>query len=105
MVRETTELQWRAGTWHRDRFPYAQSEHVALKAAEEVGEVARAVNGEVGFNSATGGGSVIEEAADVVIALMVLVDRWTDDDLMAAVDAKLTLLERPGAHRASALGA
>jgi hypothetical protein len=80
-----------------------------LKVASEVGELADAVLADQGTNSATGDGDVLGEAADVVIATMVLLGRWRPgDDLMAAVRDKLNLLCDPSSgHRAalrSALG-
>lgn len=66
--------------------------------------MARAVNAAAGSNRATGGGAILGESADVVIALLVLIDRWESGaDLFEAVGKKLTTLETPGAHRASAL--
>jgi hypothetical protein len=61
-------LQRRVTAWHEVRFPLAQVTNVALKLAEECGEVASAVNAAVGVNSATGKGDVPSELADVVIA-------------------------------------
>lgn len=90
--------------WHIGRFPEAEMVHVALKLNEEAGEVGRAVNGLEGKNSATGGGDVIDECADVLISIYVLVGRWfTREELLEAVETKITMLETPGAHRASAL--
>ncbi len=102
---EDDELQRRAGAWHRSRFPEAEQHHVALKAIEELGEVAEAVNAIAGVNSATANGalSVPAEAADVVIALMVLLDRWHTADLLVEVATKLLVLEDPGSgHRSAA---
>lgn len=96
------DLQSRVGLWHVERFPDAQVEHVALKAAEEVGELASAILGVVGKNSATGGGDPLGEAADVAICLMVLLDRWIGGDLLAAVEWKLAVLNDPNSgHRSS----
>jgi hypothetical protein len=82
--------------WHRERFPMAEMEHVALKACEEVGEVAKAVNGVAGMNSAAGGGDVGAEAADVVITLLVLLGRWFPHvDLVGEVQARLAILTDP----------
>jgi NTP pyrophosphatase (non-canonical NTP hydrolase) len=102
-------LQERIGAWHRSRFPTAQMEHVHIKASEELGEVAEAVNARAGHNWPTGkpASSIEEEAADVVIALMVLVDRWCPGvDLLAEVERKVCVLEDPASgHRSSALAA
>lgn len=77
--------------------------NVALKMSEEVGEVARAVNGLIGVNSATGGGDVVDECADVLIVVYALIGRWfSPEDLWDALDVKLEMLETPGAHKASA---
>lgn len=105
IVASTPTLQNRVGDWHRERFPNAQSEHVALKAAEEVGELASAILAVVGKNSATGKGDPLGEAADVCICLMVLLDRWVGGDLMAAVERKLAVLTDPSSGHRSALGA
>jgi len=100
------DLQRRIGDWHRARFPEAEIENVALKLSEEAGEVARAVNGQVGKNSATGGGSVPDEAADVVIAAMVLVERWCPGvDVLQAVENKLTTLTDPESGHPSSVQA
>lgn len=95
-------LQQRIGEWHRLRFPDADLAHVALKASEEVGELASAVLGEVGMKSATGSGNALKEAADVIVVVMALIERWYGDDLMAAVEEKLAVLNDPmSGHRAS----
>lgn len=99
-------LQKRAGSWHRKRFPNARLELVALKLFEEGGEVASAVLADIGQNSATGDGDVIVEAADVIICLMVLLDRWFDSsDVLAEVDRKLDILNDPTSRHRSALHA
>lgn len=97
------DLQARLVAWHEARFPDAQPEHVVLKTCEEVGEVAKALNGILGANSATGGGDVPAESADTVISLLVLLGRWWPEvDLLAEIEDKVTMLETPGAHTASA---
>jgi hypothetical protein len=103
---ETVTLQKRAASWHSARFPWANEEHVVLKALTELGEVADALIAKNGQDSATGkpGEGVTGEAADVVIALMVLVGRWEKEDLLEAVGKKLSVLETPGAHKASRMG-
>ena len=92
--------------WHVERFPMAEAEHVTLKACEEVGEVAKAINGWAGMNSATGGGDVGAESADVLITLMVLLGRWFPTvDLLAEVRAKYAILTDPtSGHPASIPG-
>lgn len=104
MKLETDNFQSWAGTWHRRRFPTATCEHVLLKAGEELGEVMSAWNSLAGF-SGHGGTfeDFISECADVVIALFVAVDRWTEGSLMQAIEVKLQILSTPGAHRASRL--
>lgn len=97
-------LQSQAVTWHKQRFPNAQVEHVGLKLAEEAGEVASAINAIVGTGSATGKGLVLDESADVLIALLVIVGRWRFDSmesLLEATEKKLEVLLTPGAHPAS----
>ncbi len=96
------EIQDRSCAWNRERFPEAAIEHVALKICEEAGEVARAVLGVAGLNSATGRGDVGAEIADVFISSLVLLGRWFPEiDIYAEIDAKLTALETPGQHRGS----
>ena len=100
-----SSLQERAVSWHATRFPASQRRAVMLKAIAELGEVADAVLSEDSDDPAhrnTGDG-VTGEAADVVIALLVLTGRWPGGDLMTAVARKLTILETPGAHRSSLL--
>lgn len=90
--------------WHKARFPTAEPWMVALKASEEVGELASAVLGQFGRESATGDGDVVAEAADVAIALIVLLGRWYGADLLAAVEEKMKVLTAPhGGHRAALL--
>lgn len=95
------DLQDRAVDWHIKRFPDAEAVHVALKMCEEAGEVCRALNGELGRNSATGYGDVCAEAADVIISTMVLVGRYYGIELYHEVDSKLKILTDPNSgHRA-----
>ena len=95
-------LQQRVALWHQLRFPAADETLVALKAAEEVGELASAVLAKEGRNATTGEGDVLGEAADVVIALMVLIGRWSGDELLDAVERKLAILTDPASgHRAA----
>ena len=95
------ELQERAVRWHAARFPESERGHVMLKATAELGEVADAILFEEGQTPGKASDGVTGEAADVVLCLLIIVGRWSDDDLRAAVDAKLTRLETPGAHKAS----
>jgi NTP pyrophosphatase (non-canonical NTP hydrolase) len=98
------DLPARIVAWHTARFPAAQATHVGLKLCAEAGEVADAIVGDSGVNSGTGAGDVGAEAADVFIALTVLLGRWYPDvDLMAEVERKVRLLETPGAHKSSAI--
>lgn len=105
MMTDFQHLRDQIVAWHTKRFPAAQREHVALKTAEEVGEVASAINADIGANSATGKGDIAQEAADVIITLMVLMGRWyPEKDLMKEVAAKLDILTDPNSgHRAAAL--
>lgn len=98
------EFQNKAVLWHKERFPNAQMSFVALKTCEEAGEVARAVNGLQGNLCATGGGSVPEEAADVVITLLVLLGRWfPNHDLLHEVQSKLNILTDPSSNHPASL--
>jgi NTP pyrophosphatase (non-canonical NTP hydrolase) len=95
------DLQERAVDWHIKRFPDAEAVHVALKMCEEAGEVCRALNGELGKNSATGYGDVCCEVADVIIAAMVLAGRYYNIDIAHDIDSKLKILTDPNSgHRA-----
>jgi hypothetical protein len=104
-LQDVARLQAALVTWHVARFPDAEMVHVALKTCEEAGEVARAVNGVIGKNMATGGGDVPGEAADVLITLFVLLGRWFPEvDLLDEVRRKLAILVDPSSgHRAAAL--
>lgn len=99
-------MQRAIGDWHRRRFPDAEASHVFFKAVEEMGEVAEALNYRAGAipASAKPGGTVPEEAADVVVTLAVLVDRWfPGNDLFEQVERKLIVLTDPASgHRAAA---
>lgn len=104
MSLDLESLQSRAVTWHKQRFPEADISHVGLKLCEETGEVASAINALVGTNSATGKGNVLDESADVLISLLVILGRWRLDSFESLVDAterKLEILLTPGAHPAS----
>ena len=104
MTLSIESLQSRAVTWHKQRFPNAELAHVGLKLCEESGEVASAINGLVGTASATGKGDVLDESADVLISLMVILGRWRFDSFESLCDAaerKLDILLTPGAHPAS----
>jgi hypothetical protein len=95
-----SDLQQRIAEYHHLRFPTAGPEHVALKAAEEVGEVCSAVNGMVSKGD-FGKGDVVGEAADCVLVLLALVGRWFDGrNLLAEVEARLARNMDPnGGHR------
>lgn len=101
-------LQHRAAVWHRGRFPDAAVEHVALKAMSELGEVADALMADARVNAARVDGDdetdVVAEAADVVIALLVMLGRWYPHrNLFREVLTKLVVLETPGAHPSARL--
>lgn len=94
-------LQQRSGLWHRERFPYVRPDNIALKIAEEAGELCSAVNGSI--NPSYGKGDVGGEAADVVLAVMALIDRfypWVD--LGAEIEKKYAvLIDRTSSHPSS----
>jgi NTP pyrophosphatase (non-canonical NTP hydrolase) len=96
-------FQSRAAIWHCNRFPICTAEDVTLKAMTELGEVADAILAHGRDSSHPERASnIAAEAADVVITMLALVGRFTADDLIAAIDAKLAMLEqRGGAHPAS----
>lgn len=91
--------------WHEKRFPDAGPEHVVMKAMEELGELAGAVNGRLGKNSPRARGEVGEEAADVAITILVLLGRWFPEvSWEAEVREKLSILTDPtSGHRSAAL--
>lgn len=99
-----TALQHRIGEWHRERFPSAQLYHVLIQAMDEMGEVAEAANFDLSEGKWGREGSVPDEAADVVIAMAVLVDRWyPGEDLLQSVKRKLAILTDPDSRHRSAL--
>ena len=75
----------------------ARPEDIALKSMAELGEVADAILAE-GRDAAhpERAGTVLAESADVLVTLLALCGRFGHGDLLAAVDAKLTILETPG---------
>jgi hypothetical protein len=100
-------LQVAVADWHKRRFPQAKTGHVMLKVMAECGEVADALSGEEDpRTTSTGDGDVLAEAADTVLALLVLIGRfYPGADLLGAVWAKLAILSDPdGVHR-SLIGA
>lgn len=98
----TDDLQRRAVAWHKEKWPASLPYRQALKAMAELGEVAEELLAEPGNRpEAAVTEYVVNEAADVVITLLVLTGRYSREDLLAAVDRKLTLLTTPGAHRHS----
>jgi NTP pyrophosphatase (non-canonical NTP hydrolase) len=83
----------RGPEWHAERFPTATVEHVALKLAEEAGEVCAAVIALAGNEHPERAASVVDECADVFIVLSVLVGRYFPfTPLMEAVQTKLATL-------------
>lgn len=103
------DLQQRVAAWHADRFPAAQPYNVMLKAVEELGELAEAVNGtctaDLSDKVTARRGDVPDEAADVAVTLLVLLGRWfAPADLLEAVEAKLAILTDPDSgHRSAAV--
>lgn len=75
--------------WHRDRYPTADVRDVALKLAEEAGEVCRAVveRDHPTLNGSRGAASVADELGDVVIACAALAAK-AGVDLPDAVAAR-----------------
>jgi NTP pyrophosphatase (non-canonical NTP hydrolase) len=95
-------LQARVAAWHAARFPQCTAEDIGLKAQTELGEVADAIlaHGRDGSHPERAG-NLTWEAADVTITMLALCGRFTIDNLLLAVDAKLRILETRGAHPAS----
>ena len=93
-------LQDRAATWHAARYPSCTPEDIALKSMAELGEVADAILAEGRDGShPERAGTVLKESADVLVTLLSLCGRFGHGDLLAAADAKLSLLEtRGGPH-------
>lgn len=95
-------LQERTVRWHTARFPEATAGQVALKAIAELGEVADALlSAEKDEPHPERADGVLPESADVLICLLTLCGRYGYGDLFSAVEAKLSILETPGAHPAS----
>jgi len=92
-----SSLQARAAAWHAARFPACTAEDITLKSMAELGEVADAILAE-GRDAAhpERAGTVLAESADVLVTLLALCGRFSRGDLLAAVDAKLKILETPG---------
>lgn len=100
----TSKLQQLCGKWHKQKFPLATNIEVALKAAEEMGEVAQEVLGDSSNNSfPERGGHTPEEAADVAITLFVLLERfYPGRDLLKEVQKKMDIMTDPtSGHRAA----
>lgn len=96
-------LQEVAGDWHRSRFPEAIMQEVVMKTMEEVGEFASALL-YMSESATIHGGDPLDEAADVVICLMVILERWVGGELMEAVGDKLGILNDPNSgHRSARL--
>lgn len=101
-----SKLQEAVSAWHTNRFPEAEVYHVMIKAIEELGEVASALNGDLAKNDGRSrDGSVPNEVGDVVICLMVLLGRWyPGHDVLDEVTKKLAILTDPNSgHRSAAL--
>lgn len=99
-------LQLRAAQWHRERFPGASVHEPVLKAVAEMGELAEALLSTSGTNTAhpeVSEDEIGHEAADVVICLLVLMERFLNYDLGLEVHRKLMILEDPDSgHPAAA---
>ena len=92
-----TALQDRAAAWHAARYPSCTPEDIALKSMAELGEVADAILAEGRDRSRPErAGTVLAEAADVLVTLLALCGRFGHGDLLTAVSRKLALLETPG---------
>lgn len=101
-----SNIQEAVANWHIDRFPEAEAHHVMIKAMEELGEVASALNGDLAKNDGRSrDGSVPNEVGDVMICLMVLLGRWYPGyDVIEEVGKKLAILTDPNSgHRSAAL--
>lgn len=74
-------MQEAVAGWHRREFPDAKPEWLALIVCEEAGEVARCVLKQAqGIRTETDWGKELEkEAADVLVALLALADRFGFD--------------------------
>lgn len=87
-------MQARVAVWHRDRYPTADVRDVALKVAEEAGEVCRAVVEDWHPSLHRPPAALATELGDVVIACYALASK-AGIDLEAAVSARwATVSER-----------
>ena len=79
-----TAMQAEVSTWHRREFPEVSLSDITLKLCEEAGEVARCV-GSISAGARVDRGEVDwpaileDEAADVLVALLALADRYGFD--------------------------
>lgn len=91
-------LQDRAAAWHAARFPACTPEDIGLKAQAELGEVSDAILAERQRDGShpERAGTILAEAADVLVTLLALCGRFGYGDLLTAVSRKLALLETPG---------
>lgn len=102
-----SELQQLATKWHTQRFPDAIIYEVTTKTAEELGECAAEVlidfSSHMNLKEKPVDTNAPAEAADVVLALMVLLGRWYPGyDLIEEVAKKLDKLTDPNSgHRAA----
>jgi hypothetical protein len=96
---------WPIVAYHVQRFPTAGPVNVALKIAEEAGELASAVNGYVSGGD-FGKGDVVYEAVDTLLAIRALLGRWFPDvDPDAEVEARIALFQDPNGGHWSCIGA
>lgn len=93
MVFNLNTFQAAVGHWHVQTFPEAKPSHIALKLAEETGEVCRAIV-ESNFPSRSGHAreSLADELADVLIVLAALASRC-GISLAKATEARWAVIE------------
>lgn len=86
-------FQAAVGHWHGQRFPEAKASHIALKLAEETGEVCRAlVESSFPSRSDHHRESLADELGDVLIVLAALASKC-GISLAKAVEARWKIVE------------
>lgn len=106
MTAVQNDIRARIKAWHEERFPKATPSVVLNKLMEEVGELSSAYGGTLPDDVMTGSGNPPAEAADVLINLVVLEERWPEifGGVWPEVKAKIAVLEDKASDHRSSMG-